>query len=323
MLARVRYRALYFLAPDTSKTLRPTIHTLSRNWTTMLEDLQMQLQELGLLPAEAQVYLALVRNGTLGGSAIASVTGFPRSSVYLTLNSLLDKGLIEGGAGHGSRFSVGPPDKALPSLVVQEKEAISQREKVAAQLGRRLSSMVEPAETGPDDLIQVIRSPRGVAERYERLQLEARRQIEGFVKAPLFVTTGNPVQRIVRRRGVHYRALYERAVLDEPGVKKYLAGWIALGEEVRIYDGELPHKLAIFDRKRVLAHLSMPGDQMRTLYIQHPELATSLGIAFESLWAQSKPLSAIEENKGSRNGAAMSVRKRIRNSEATRPKGQS
>src|SRR3954453_16641650 len=101
----------------------------------MAEDFQMELQELGLLPAEAQIYLALVRNGALSGSAVASVTGFPRSSVYLTLNSLLDKGLIEGGAGQGSRFSVVPPDKALPSLVLQEKEAISQREKVAAHLG--------------------------------------------------------------------------------------------------------------------------------------------------------------------------------------------
>ena len=77
------------------------------------------LQELGLLPAEAQVYLALVRNGALSGTAVASVTGFPRSSVYLTLNSLLDKGLIEGGPAHGSRFSVVPPNKALPSLVAQ------------------------------------------------------------------------------------------------------------------------------------------------------------------------------------------------------------
>src|SRR5882762_8201890 len=120
----------------------------------MTEDFQTELQELGLLPAEAHVYLALVRNGALGGSALASITGFPRSSVYLTLNSLLDKGLIEGGAGHGSRFSVGPPDQALPHLVLQEKEAISQREKVAAHLGQRLSSLVEPAETGTDELIQ-------------------------------------------------------------------------------------------------------------------------------------------------------------------------
>jgi sugar-specific transcriptional regulator TrmB len=286
----------------------------------MTDDFQLELQELGLLPAEAQVYTALVRNGSLGGSAIASVTGFPRSSVYLTLNSLLDKGLIEGGPGHGSRFSVVPPDMALPSLIVQEKEAISAREKIAAQLGRRLSSILETADTASDELIQVIRSPRGVAERYQRLQLEAERQIEGFVKAPLFVTTGNPAQEKAQRRGVHYRALYERAVFSDPAVTTYLSDWVANGEEVRIYDGELPHKLVIFDRKRVLAHLSMPGDQMRTLYIQHPELAASLGIAFEALWAQSERLTAVAEKKAGHDTALVRVRKRGCNGQVSRMK---
>src|SRR5437870_10417220 len=144
----------------------------------MRQDVQMQLQELGLLPAEAQIYLALVRNGALSGSALAGVTGHPRSSVYLTLNSLLDKGLIEGGTGNGSRFSVVPPDKALPSIVVQEKEALAAREKVAARLGQQLSRLIEPTETGPDELIQVIRNPRAVAERYDRLRLEAEHSVE-------------------------------------------------------------------------------------------------------------------------------------------------
>src|SRR2546430_4954670 len=106
----------------------------------MAEDFRLALQELGLLPAEAHVYLALVRNGALSGSAVASVTGFPRSSVYLTLNSLLNKGLIEGGPGHGGRFSVVGPDKALPSLVAQEKGAIPQRQKIPAHLGAHLLS---------------------------------------------------------------------------------------------------------------------------------------------------------------------------------------
>ena len=271
------------------------------------------LQELGLLPAEAQVYLALIRNGALSGTAVASVTGFPRSSVYLTLNSLLDKGLIEGGPAHGSRFSVVPPNKALPSLVAQEKKAIAERERVAARLGRRLSSLLEPTETTPDNLIQVIRSPRGVNERYERLQLEAKRSYEVFAKAPFFVTPGNPAQEKAARHGVRVRAIYERAVLDDAAIKPYLARWVAQGEEVRIYDGKLPHKLAIFDRKRALVHLTMPGDQMRTLYIDHPELAVSLGIAFYAFWEHSEQLANADLEKSSIDIVAGRMRKRTGN----------
>jgi sugar-specific transcriptional regulator TrmB len=255
----------------------------------MPESLRAQLQEIGLLPAEAQVYLALVRNGALSGSRVAATAGVPRSSAYLTLNSLHEKGLIEGGAGNGSRFSVVAPDKALPALVLQAKEAMVAREDLALHLGQELAGLVEPSETAPDNLVQVIRSRRGVAERYERLQLEAQKSNEVFVKAPFFVAPGNPAQEQAGTRGVKVRAVYEKAVLSSPSVKPYLAEWIARGEEVRIFDGKLPHKLAIFDRRRALVHLSMPGDQMRTLLIQHPELAISLGIAFDSVWSRSKP----------------------------------
>lgn len=263
----------------------------------MTEDFQSELQELGLLPAEAQVYLALLRNGALGGSAIASVTGFPRSSVYLTLNSLLDKGLVEGGAGHGSRFSVVPPEKALPSLVVQERESLAQRENLAGRLGQKLSSLAEPVEAVPDELVQVIRSPRGVLERFERLQLESQRQIDVLNKAPFYGRERNPTEKKVLERGVKCRGLYERTVLDAPEIKPYLAQWIADGEEVRIYDGVFPHKLAIFDRQRALVLVNLPGDQMRTVFIGHPELAKTLAIAFDALWERSEPLASPDKAK--------------------------
>jgi sugar-specific transcriptional regulator TrmB len=266
----------------------------------MAKDFQLQLQELGLLPAEAQVYLALVHNGPLGGSTLASVTGHPRSSVYLTLHSLLDKGLVEGGTGNGSRFSVVPPDKALSSLVLQEKEALAEREKVAARLGQQLSTLVEPTETGPDELIQVIRNPRAVAERYDRLRLAAEHSVEVFAKAPIFAHPGpDPVLERILGRGVRCRGVCERAVLNDPAVGPYLARWTAAGEKVRIYDGKLPHKLALFDRQSVFVALTMPGDQMRTVFIRHPELANSLGILFDTFWAQSRPFIPPKQRKSS------------------------
>lgn len=267
----------------------------------MADDFDAELQELGLLGSEAQVYLALIRNGALGASAIGGVTGIPRSSVYPTLNSLVEKGLIEAGAGYGSRFSVVAPDQALPSLIVREREEMLRRERLAAQaveerehlarnLAERLSSLAEPIETVSEEVIQVIRSPRGVSERFDRLQLEAERQIDGFVKAPIYGRQGNPALEKALRRGVRVRAIYERAVLEVAHIKPYFADWITKGEEARVYDGELPHKLVIFDQLSVLIPLTMPGDQTRMLFTRHPELAKSLGILFDTLWERAKPL---------------------------------
>jgi sugar-specific transcriptional regulator TrmB len=277
----------------------------------MHNDPEVELEELGLLPAEAQIYLALIRNGALGASAIASVTKTPRSSVYPTLTALIDKGLVEGGAGYGSRFSAVRAELALPTLIRREKEELLHRESVAKKLTEHLSSLVEPVEAGPEELIEVIRSPRGVAERFERLELEAERQIDIFSKAPYFSRTGNPTLAKALRRGVRARSLYERTGLEDPGVKPYFAGWITAGEEARIYDGELPHKLAIFDSQIVLMPLIRPGEQTKTLLIRHPQLAQSLSLAFEHLWERSQPIATPSKTSAKQVTTDHAARHRI------------
>ena len=64
---------------------------------TMKEKVDAELGQLGLSPVEVQVYLALVQNGSLGASAIATATGLARTSVYPTLDALVNKGLVDAG----------------------------------------------------------------------------------------------------------------------------------------------------------------------------------------------------------------------------------
>jgi HTH-type transcriptional regulator, sugar sensing transcriptional regulator len=248
------------------------------------------LQQLGLSSAEAQIYTTLLNNGSLGAAAIASLTGLQRCNVYPVLWSLADKGLVAGGAGYGSTFAAVPPAKALPSLITRERESLSQHEQLAEELAELMSPLVPSEETAPKDLIEVLRNPQVVADRFQQLQLEARRQIDVFTKPPFFHRTGNPAQKNALRRGVHARSLYEKAALEDPAVKPYIATWIGTGEEARVYDGELPHKLVIFDSQVVLMPLITPGEQTRTLVIRHAQLAQSLSLAFQFLWERSKPI---------------------------------
>jgi len=267
-----------------------------------------ELQQLGLSAPEAQVYVALVNNGSMGAAAIANLAGVQRSSVYPILCSLIEKGAVEGGAGYGSKFTAVPPDEALPALVVRERESLIARERLAEHLAKRMAPLATSAEPMLEELIQVVRNPKVIAERFDRLQLEVERQIDIIVKAPILNPRGdNPAQAKALERGVHIRGLYERAAVDDSAIQPYLEGWIATGEEIRIYDGELPHKLAIFDNNVVLLPLSMPGAQMRTLFVKHQQLAQSLRVMFEFFWKQAEPLSSAVAKNGRRGRVAPRV----------------
>jgi sugar-specific transcriptional regulator TrmB len=268
----------------------------------MSHERRAQLVELGLSPTEAQVYLALLaHNGSMGAAAVASATGLSRTSVYQILCALADKGLVATGLGYGSKFRVVAPDQALPSLVVRERETLSQRERLADVLGKQLASLVTPAESAPDEPIQVIRNPQVFTDRFERLQLEAERQVDMLMKAPIInPRKDNPTQAKAQRRGIRFRGLYEAAVLEDPEIAPYVETWVAGGEEARVYNGELPYKLAVFDREVVLLTLKMPGDQLQALFIRHEQLAKSLSMLFEFLWERGEPLALKGPRKRSR-----------------------
>ena len=52
------------------------------------------LEDIGLTPAEIKIYLALLELGATTAGPILQKTGLQNSVVHMTLNKLVDKGLI-------------------------------------------------------------------------------------------------------------------------------------------------------------------------------------------------------------------------------------
>src|SRR3979411_1390575 len=100
----------------------------------MRDDLHTKLKQLGLSAPEAEVYLALVRDGgPVSASAVATETGLPRTNVYPILRSLINKGLVESEAGYGTPFAAVRPREALRSLMARAREDFLQREILARE----------------------------------------------------------------------------------------------------------------------------------------------------------------------------------------------
>lgn len=256
-----------------------------------------RLEALGLTPAQARAYVALLREGHVGAKDVAAAVGVTRASAYTALRSLADLGMVEAGAGYGSRYRAVAPEQALPALIDRQRAeltaALADRESVAKHLITDLAGLVERESDGPGEVVEVIRNRRVMSERFDRLQLEARAEIATVVKAPI-VTSGdaNPAQDVALARGIRVRGLYEEAVLEHPDVEPYLRSWVAGGEEARLYPGVLPLKFAVFDSSTVLLPLETPDDryELTTLLIRHPALGGALRLLYEYLWRESEPL---------------------------------
>jgi sugar-specific transcriptional regulator TrmB len=261
---------------------------------------QLELERLGLSEAEAQIYLTLLKKGgTWKATAIAATLQTARSTAYEAINSLKDRGLLEGGTGYAGRFSAVPAERALPALVAAEREELAQRqheiaerEQVADELAQELKSVTSLAMSDVgSDMIEVLRDRRSILERFAKLEETVKHSIDTFVKPPHFNRNQQPqLENKLLERGIRVCGIYENSWPDDPGIKPFMASWIAAGEEARTYPGTLPHKMIIFDSHDVLMPLIFPGDQMRALLVRHGQLAETLILAFELIWEKSKPV---------------------------------
>ncbi len=85
-----------------------------------------QLIEFGLTEKEAIIYLTAIESGNLPAQQLSKNSGVNRSSTYVTLESLITKGLVgksENSAGI-SMYEAFNPDTLLKEAVVMEREQI-------------------------------------------------------------------------------------------------------------------------------------------------------------------------------------------------------
>lgn len=257
------------------------------------------LEKLGLSANEAKVYLALLERGRLGAPALIEITRVPRGTIYPVLTSLTDRGIIQAGAAYGGRYQAVPPEQAVRALIRWEKDALVERERFADDLAKELEPLAaKVAEDVVAEPIEILRDQRAITERFEQLHREAQKEIAGFVKgrpAVASTTGGHPLEFEALRRGVKIRGIYEKAVLDDEDVAPYLDSWMKSGEEARVFDGILPHKLAVFDGRAAIVPVmgSEPGSTCY-LVIRDPMVAGGLLTLFNTYWERSRPLQLTE-----------------------------
>jgi hypothetical protein len=97
------------------------------------------------------------------------------------------------------------------------------------------------------------------------------------------------------RRGVRYRVIYERALLEEPGMIENVAAGVRAGEQARALP-TLPVRLAIADRRIAVCPL-VPGGgsglgEPTAALIRPSQLLDSLLALFESYWDRATPVGA-------------------------------
>ncbi|HEV7712037.1 MAG TPA: TrmB family transcriptional regulator [Asanoa sp.] len=244
-----------------------------------------------LSAAEQDAYRLLIRLGAAESEDLAASSDLPAGAAAELLEALRSKGL----ATAGPVFRPLAPDVAFGDALLRRQQVLDDARRTVAALGEdfRLHSRRRDA----DRLVEVIVGRAALRTRLREMQDTAKAEILWFCRANPLAMAGpeNAEEESALGRGVRYRAIYERALLEKPGELASILESTAAGEEARTLP-TLPVRLAIADR--TLAICPLVPDESREIgeptaaLIRSSELLDALVALFESFWERATPLRA-------------------------------
>jgi hypothetical protein len=249
-----------------------------------------------LLPDQQHAYRLLVRLSGTDAPAFAESAGVTAEAAAATLEALHTMGL----ATPGPIYHALPPDVALGEILLRRQQELQVARQVMAALSEdyRTNTRRHSAE----HLVEIVVGARPLRQRLKEMQEQAEEEILWFCRANPIAMEGpaNNEEMPALKRGVKYRAIYERELVENPGELNGIIEAIGFGEEARVMPS-LPVRLAIADRKLAICPL-VPDEargiaQPSAALIRPSELLDALLALFQSHWERATPVLAAKPDE--------------------------
>lgn len=256
------------------------------------------LDGVGLAEDSARVYRALVARPSATIGELASDVGLPATEVAEILGGLESVGLAARQGADSERAVASPPGIALRALLAEQERRLDAVRSDLVDLEAVYRESVA-GRTAPD-VVDLVLGGDAVRQRFAQLQAAARQQVRVFVRAdiPFVSAEENAEEDRALLRGVRYRVIVERGVLDNPQLLTAAREALPYGEYVRVAPS-LPTRLLIVDDDLALLPMRRPNDDRYGAILVHPSSLLDLLIEiFESTWSMAGPITDTDEPPG-------------------------
>lgn len=247
------------------------------------------LAAIGLDETHEAAYRALVSVGAADVTDLARRLALAEHDTERALRRLERQGLAAQSSAWPGRWVAAPPGVALGALLTRQRHELEKAELAAALLAQEYRAAA--AEPAVHDLVEVVTGASAVAQRFLQLQLGAAEEVCALVTGNPVVVSGmeNDAEEQAAGRGVRYRVVVERAVLDLPHGLTELTAALGRDERVRVVD-RVPTKLVVADRSLAMVPLTSRTAEPAALVVHASGLLELLAGLFESVWREALPL---------------------------------
>ncbi len=270
--------------------------------------MQEKLRNFGLTKYEADVYLTLLRTGSVDAGAIASTSGVPLGRIYSILSSLQEKKIIHAQETRPRKFAAVEPSTALKYLLDAQSFKLQQASirfgEMAAELEKELLG-IKPSPRNKQFWTAALGSEEArdiIIEQINRVNDEMCLTI-GFPEFSKYLPSkdigkNDTRQALLRalERGVRFRMLIDRNINyphmanDETtkSISRYLGRSLlcrTITFTSTLFD--------VIDDDRINLKISSPVKKEELFAIVHVrdrKLAAEMKKHFEDMWERAEPM---------------------------------
>jgi len=240
-------------------------------------DIKSSLQECGLSDKEIAVYVALLPLGTVTVQEVVRKVGFPRTTVYNTLNYLAEKGLVSTIVKSGVNYFTAAAPEELVDRLEEKKKLV---ESVLPELKELKKAAKAPSR------IEIFEGFKGVYSIISDVfRVRQQTYYFGCYKGSLKILKHLPAHaRLLRlEKGIPAKIVIDPADEGVFHTEKYRKI-----TEMRFLNSfkEFPAMIFVYGDK--VAMYTVKGELVGII-IQNKEFAQAMLMIFDMYWNQSKP----------------------------------
>ena len=243
------------------------------------------LDALGLDEAHTAVYRRVLQQPSASTAEIAAALSMSLPRVRPIVEELERLGLLARQATSSDRFVASPPAMALRPLLLERERGLTRAHEALVELGDLYRRSAEQRSVA--DVVDVVIGDDAVRQRVSQLQAASVSQVRVLVLHEIALLSGedNLEEDRALARGVQYRVIVERPVLERPGFLAAAREMAELGEEIRVLPS-LPTRMFIADDQMALVPMhSQGGDGGFGALLIHPSgLLDLVSSIFEEYW---------------------------------------
>lgn len=246
------------------------------------------LEAIGLGDDHTSVYRLILEGPSSNVEEIVASAALPAPRVREVLAELERLGLIARQAASPDRVVASPPSLALRPLLLERERGLALAHEALVHLSELYRSGAVQREA--PDVVDVVLGADAVRQRFAQLQASAVQQVRVFVLSDVAFLDAdeNREEDDALARGVRYRVLVEKPVLERPGFIDSAREAATHGEEIRVLPS-LPTRLIIADDAMALLPMRSRGEERSSgALLVHPSgLLDLVAAIFEEFWASS------------------------------------